>query len=348
MTPGGDMNLPAWASGTGVSPIISSRVRLARNRSGLRFPAAAGVAELNRVLADVQAFSQTLNRWSFERLPEINQIRRGVYIERGLISRETAPHPRSAALAKSADESASLLANVEDHYRLQVIRGGLALDEALRAAQDLDRKLAHRVQYALHPAWGYLTAYPTNVGTGLRVSVLLHLPALGLTQKIAEVLHAVVHVGLAVSGLHGHGADSPSAFFQFSNQVTLGRTEEEITRHLEGVARQTAEREQNAREKVLREKRVLLEDKLGRALGILAGCRFLDLEDALEMISTLCLGADLGLLSATRARQVRELTLRVQPGHLQALAGKTLTPEELKLQRAERVRSWLKLKANKL
>jgi protein arginine kinase len=348
MTPDAGRKLPPWVSGTGVSPIISSRVRLARNRAGLRFPGTAGAAELNRVLADVQGFSQDLNRWSYERLPELSPVQRRVYVERGLISRDAAPHPRSVALAKSPDESASLLANEEDHYRLQVTRPGLSLDAALQAAQDLDRRLGHKVQYALHPALGYLTAYPSNVGTGLRVSVLLHLPALGLTQEIPEVLHAVIHVGLAVSGLHGHGADSPSAFFQFSNQVTLGRTEEEITRHLEGVAQQAAEREQKAREKVLREKRVLLEDKLGRALGILAGCRLLELEDALDLISTLRLGADLGLIGAGRARPLRELAWLVQPGHLQALAGKTLHPEELSRNRAERVRDWLKLKAQKL
>jgi protein arginine kinase len=251
-------------------------------------------------------------------------------------------------LASSADESISLLANEEDHYRLQVIRGGLSLEPALQTAQELDRQLACRVQYALHPAWGYLTAYPTNVGTGLRVSVLLHLPAIGLTREIAEVLNAVAHVGLNVSGLHGNSASAPSAFFQISNQITLGRTEEEIVRHLEGVARQAAEREQKAREKVLRGKRVLLEDKLGRALGILAGCRVLDQEEALELLSTLSLGADLGLLAPDRTRQVRELILLVQPSHLQANTGKQLTPEEQGIRRADLVRSFLKLKKNKL
>lgn len=328
--------------------MVSSRVRLARNRSGLPFPGSAGTTDLNRVIEDVRGFSQSLPRWSFERLTEVDALKRAVWIERGLISRETAAHPRSIGVAKSGDESLSILANDEDHFRLQVIRGGLALDEALKAAQDLDGKLSRRVQYALHPAWGYLTTYPTNVGTGLRVSVLLHLPALALTREIAEVLHAVVHVGLTVGGLHGHSADSPSAFFQLSNQITLGRTEEEIARHLEGVARQAADREEKAREKVLREKRVMLEDKLGRALGILAGCRFLDLEDALELLSTLRLGVYLGLVSAARARQVRELTLLIQPGHLQTKVGKILPLEEQDRARAELVRRGFKLKANKL
>jgi protein arginine kinase len=344
----GAVKLPAWAWGDGAFPVISSRVRLARNRSGMRFPPSADASELNQVLEEVEGFSRSQSRWSFERLPDADLLARSLWIERGLISRETAVPPRSLGLAKSQDESASLLANEEDHYRLQIIHGGLNLTDALQTAQDLDRKLAHRVQYALHPSWGYLTAYPTNVGTGLRVSVLLHLPALGLTREIAEVLHAVVHVGLSVSGLHGHGIDAPSAFFQISNQITLGRTEEEIARHLEGVARQAAEREQKAREKVLREKRVMLEDKLGRALGILAGCRYLDLEDALELLSVLRLGSDLGLLASSRTRPARALTLLVQPAHLQAQAGKTLSLEEQSRQRAELVRSGLKLKSNKL
>jgi len=338
---------PTWLSDRQAlrSPVLSTRIRLARNFADVRFPLQAPGPELERVLARVERWVRehpglSLN---FIRLRDLSEVLRGQLAERGLVHMESAAHPDRVGLALGS-ATASLLVNEEDHLRLQVLLGGLNLNRALDLARRLDERLAQDLPLAVHPQFGFLTACPTNVGTGLRASVMLHLPALALTRGIVQVLQAVLHMGLAVRGIYGEGTELRTVFFQISNQVTLGRDEEEIVAHLEGVTRQIVERETEARVKLLTESRHLLEDKVGRALGTLAGSRLVGLEEGLDLLSSVHLGVDSGLLSGIRAETLNQLLLQIQPAHLQAGAPASLTVEDQSIRRADLIRRRLRVK----
>jgi protein arginine kinase len=342
-------DVPVWLLTESVpTPVVSTRIRLARNLADMRFPAAADESELNRAVEMIRGAIRNQPDWIHTRIQDLNDAQRALWMERGLISAEAVSNPRGLGLACLPDESASILMNEEDHCRIQILKGGFNLAPALEAAMELDQHIGGQVKYAVHPKLGYLTSFPTNVGTGLRVSVLLHLPALTLTREINEVLHAVVHVGLSVRGLYGQGADVHSAYFQIGNQITLGRTETEIIKHLEGVVQQVAGREEKACEKLLREQRVLLEDKVARASGILANCRLLGLEETLDLLSALQLGLDTGLISKPSPLDLKTLLWLIQPAHLQQKETELLTPEQVSARRADLVRRRLKIKAVKL
>lgn len=350
MTRRGSPALPAWLAEKqdNCLPVISTRIRLARNFKDLRFPPAAGAADLEQVLERFAAFARRPGRrLVFRRLQDLSEVERGLLAERGLVQMDTVEHPNQAGLAVGAGDTLSLLLNEEDHLRIQVLLGGLKLNEGLKLARRMDAALTGRFRFATHRRLGYLTACPTNVGTGLRASVMVHLPGLALTGGIVHVLQAVLHMGLAVRGIYGEGTELRSVFFQISNQVTLGRTEDEIIKHLLGVTRQIVEREEEARRKLQQEDRVLLEDKVGRALGILAHCRQLGLEEGLELLSTIRLGAETKLLGRIDRVLLNELLLLMQPAHLQARLGAAQSGQEQNQKRAELIQAKLGLKAKK-
>jgi protein arginine kinase len=348
MSTGWFSQLPKWMNTAAETTVMSSRIRLARNVADLRFPPAADDREMNQVLKQVEAFGRAHPGWTFARIAGWKEIPKAMLVERGFIALESSGNPKGIGLAVTEDEAAAVVVNEEDHCRIQVMRGGLHLTAALEQARDIEQRLCERVIFAQHPTLGYLTTFPTNVGTGLRATTLLHLPALALTRELTEVLNAVVHVGLAVRGLYGQGTDLHSSFFQVGNQITLGRTEDEIVKHLEGVTRQVVERENKAREKLLRDQRVLLEDRVARALGILSSCRLLGMEEGLELVSTLVLGHEAGICSHNDRLRINELLLCMQPAHLQAKDTHILSAEDIALRRADLLRRRLKLKPIKL
>lgn len=346
---GHKLPFPAWLKKTqaGENIIISTRIRLARNVSGLRFPSLADKTEQEKLLRGFRDFlskSALPSTWQFLSLREFDNIFRGVLAERGLISMESARDPGFSGLAYGPGQSQSVLLNEEDHVRLQVIREGLNLERGLKLARELDENLGRFFAYALHPSFGFLTACPTNVGTGLRASVMLHLPALTLTRGIIQVLQAVLHMGLAVRGFYGEGSELKTVFFQVSNQVTLGRTEDEIIQHLAGVTHQIVEREEEARQKLLKDNAALLEDKVGRALGMLERCRLLGFEEALDLMSALRLGVETRIIKPIPKSVLNEMLLMVQPAHLQMAAKKPLAGEQQNAFRATLVKKRLKLK----
>jgi protein arginine kinase len=231
--------------------------------------------------------------------------------------------------------------NEEDHLRMQSIRPGMALRSAYEALATVDEDLENSLDLAFDPTLGYLTTCPTNLGTGMRASAMLHLPALVLGDQIGQVLQAVNKIGLAVRGLYGEGTESLGNLFQISNQSTLGESEESILRRLERVIAQVATHERNARDKLLEDDPEMVADKIGRAYGVLRHAWIIDSKEALNHLSLLRLGGDLGFLPTETVKSCDALLMDIQPAHLQLHSGRKLSPEERDSIRAEIVRSRL-------
>ncbi len=334
-----------WLSGDGPrsSIVLSSRVRLARNLKGVPFGARAGddgrevvVAETKGAAGAVPALRGSVYI-DVAALPEID---RQLLVERHLISRDLAADGGSRGVLVAPDERLSVLVNEEDHLRLQCVASGYQLETAWGAADELDTEIASRLAYAFSDAWGYLTACPTNVGTGMRASVLVHLPALVLTKQIGRVLQGITQVGLAVRGLHGEGTEVMGNFFQVSNQATLGLAEADIVRNLIRVTQQIIDNEDSAAEVLLRDARAEIEDKVFRSYGILSHCRVISTEEVMSLSSAVRLGVHLGILGATPVATLNKILVLTQPAHLEHAL--RLTPESAPdHKRADMIRSLL-------
>jgi protein arginine kinase len=326
------------------SVVLTSRIRLARNLDGEPFPGWAEKSRRRRIFAKlreaVEALPVMKDGFSQE-LKALEAMRKQVLVERHLISRELAARGEACGVVIDRRQNFSFLLNEEDHLRMQAIRTGLSLHEAFKALDELDDKLAERLEFAFDSKFGFLTACPTNLGTGLRASVMLHLPALVLSDLVGKVLQGVARLGLAVRGIYGEGSDSLGHLFQFSNQSTLGESEETIIRRLERVASDIAGYERDARDKLLEEAPTMLMDRVGRAYGVLRHAWMLESKEALQHISMLRLGGDLGLLGEDTVGICDALLLEIQPAHLQFLAGTGLSPERRDAIRAEIIRSRL-------
>ncbi len=336
------------ASGANADVVISTRMRLARNISGYAFTARAREGERLRLLAQVRdalGGVTSLHGAMLARLDESSMLNRQLLHERHLISRELAgldpQHPvRSGAAAFLAD-GVGLLVNEEDHLRLQSMRSGFAAPQAFEAVSRLDRELGAQVPYAFHREFGFLTACPTNVGTGLRASVLIHLPGLVLTKEIGKVLAGLQQMGLTYRGLYGEGSDVVGNFFQLSNQTTLGRTEEELLDLLVRVVRHVIEREEEARRVLVRDAGYIIEDKLWRAYGTLRYARSLTFDEAMNYLSGVRLAVGLKLIAGLSVYTLNTLLIHTQAAHLAHLEGRPLTEPEANLARARFVRQAL-------
>ncbi len=312
----------AWMAGDGPSAgiVLSSRVRLARNLQGVPFGARAKEEEKERVIAETRTASReaaSLRGSVYVDVSSLSEIDRHLLVERYLISRDLAAESGSRGVIVGQDEGLSVLVNEEDHLRLQGIASGYQIEAAWRAVDRLDEELSRRLGYAYSDAWGFLTACPTNVGTGMRASVLVHLPALVLTKEIGRVLHGVSQVGLAVRGLHGEGSEVMGNFFQVSSQATLGLAEPEMVQNLIGVTRHLIENEEKAGEVLLRDARAEIEDKVFRSYGILRHCRVISSEEVMSLSSALRLGAQLDLVGSVKAGTLNRMLILTQPAHMQ-------------------------------
>lgn len=336
------------ASGEHAGIVLSSRIRLARNVAGFAFPARAREGERLRVLhqlRDVAARLPSLRDAAVVRVDECTPQQRLLLHERHLVSRELAGLDRKdeapTAGAVFVAGEAGVMVNEEDHVRLQVFRSGFDVLGALRAAETMDRELGSELPYAWHQEFGFLTACPTNTGTGLRASVLIHLPGLVLTQEIAKVLQGLQHMGLTYRGLYGEGSDVLGNFFQVSNQTTLGRSEEELADQLVRVVRRVIEREEEARRVLLRDAGYIIEDKLWRAYGTLSHARNLPADEAMNLLSGVRLAAGLNLISGLSVYTLNKLLIFSQSAHLAQMEGRALTDGEANLARAKYVRQVL-------
>lgn len=335
-----------WMTGKGKdnAVVITSRIRLARNMTGISFPGWAKKKERVRIMEMILPELTELPEMSdgfAKELSELNSLDKQVMVERHLISREQAARSEGCAAVVNRKQSLSVMVNEEDHLRMQSICSGLQLRKAYKLLDKIDQKLEKKLPYAYDEKLGYITACPTNLGTGMRASAMLHLPALALTEQIGQVLQAVSKIGLAVRGLFGEGTESLGHLFQISNQSTLGESEEVIIERLERVINQVATHERNARLKMLEEDRDTLTDKIGRAYGTLMYANLFDSKEAFSHISLIRLGSDLGYFEEGTMQRCDSLMMEIQPAHLQIFAGKELEPEQRDLIRAEIIRDQL-------
>jgi protein arginine kinase len=324
--------------------VLTSRIRLARNLRSHPFPGWAKrdqrAAALDLMRPAVEALAPMKGAFSHE-LGDLTSVQKQVLVERHLISREHAARGDGSAAVIERRQSFSLMLNEEDHLRMQAIRPGLQLTAAYNALSELDTELESSLEFAFDPTLGYLTTCPTNLGTGLRASAMLHLPGLVLSDQIGQVLQAVNKIGLAVRGLYGEGTESLGNLYQISNQSTLGESEETIIRRLERVISQVSNHEQNAREKLLEDDPEMVADKIGRAYGTLRHAHIIDSKEALNHLSLLRLGGTLGFFSPETVMLCDTLLMDIQPAHLQMHSSRKLTAEERDSIRAEIVRSRL-------
>lgn len=335
-----------WLRGSGPQNeiVISSRIRLARNVSGFPFLARCSRAQranLEQRCREV-VLGATPGRSLYVDLDKAPEIDRQLLVERHLISKPHAQAEGARGVAVSEDETVSIMVNEEDHLRIQVLRSGLQLEEAWEQISKVDDQIESRLDIAFHPRFGYLTACPTNVGTGIRVSVMLHLPALKLTGEIEKVFRAAKDLRLAVRGLYGEGTEATGDFYQISNQTTLGKSEDEIItefKHL--VIPKIIDFEHHARKVLLTERTVALDDKVYRALGLLRSARLLASEEVLFLLSHLRMGINTGRIKGIDIKTVNELFLLTQPAHLQKLTGRKLEGDLRRAQRADYIRQRL-------
>lgn len=334
-----------WLQGTGPESdiVISSRVRLARNLTQYPFTSRANDHEKREIVLRLREQLRALpSTGSFAFLPveELSSLDRQFLVERQLISRELAGGEGPRAVAFASDESVSLMVNEEDHVRLQVMQSGLALNPAWERASSLDDDLDSALDFAFHPQFGFLTACPTNVGTGLRASVMLHLPALTITREIERVLRTMQKLNLAVRGLFGEGTQPSGDFYQVSNQITLGRSEEDILEELQQVVPMVIEYERKARQALLESRRNDLQDSVCRSLGILSSAHTITSEETMFHLSRIRMGVNLGFLDIP-VSVINELFMQTQPAHLQKLYGQELDVDERNLTRASLLRERL-------
>jgi protein arginine kinase len=336
-----------WLRGTGPESdiVISSRIRLARNLAAFPFTNRASAhqkGEIETLLKDRIAKLELEPRLTYLPVTALSPLDRQLLVERQLISRELANAEGPRGVAVSPQENVSIMLNEEDHLRLQVMRSGFALDEAWQEIDRLDDLVEQRISYAFHDDFGYLTACPTNVGTGMRSSVMLHLPALGLAKQIDKVFRALQKINLAVRGLYGEGTRASGDFYQISNQVTLGKSESTILTEIREVIPQIIAYERQARQALVRESRHALQDRVARAFGTLRSATMMTSEETMELLSSVRLGINVGLLEDIAIPTVNELFIHTQPAHLQKLMGAPLDGEERNSARARYLRTRLR------
>jgi len=332
-----------WLRGVGPESdiVISTRIRLARNLAGHPFPPSAKPADRARVerrIRETLADPDLASRVAYMSLVQTPPVDRQVLVERHLVSRELAATEGERGVALSPEERISIMVNEEDHLRLQAIRSGFSLDEAWSEIDRIDDLLDARLPYAFHPRYGYCTACPTNTGTGMRISVMLHLPALVIRKQVDKVLQALGRIHCNVRGLYGEGTQAAGDFYQISNQVTLGKTERQILDELGDYVPQIVKFEREWRETLLSEDRKKLEDRVWRSLGTLHTARVITSEEAMDRLSDLRLGVTTGLVKDVPIGVVNELFLRSQPGHLQKICRKALDAGERDIARADLLR----------
>jgi protein arginine kinase len=325
--------------------VMSSRVRLARNVRDAAFPGWAKKPERVKILEMIRPAVESLPEMKgafSEAMDNLGALDKQILVERHLISREHAAKSSGSGLVLNREESFCVMINEEDHLRMQALRPGLQLRQAWGAIDHLDSELEKKLDYAFDNELGYLTACPTNLGTGIRVSAMLHLPGLVLGEQINPIIQSVNKLGLAVRGLYGEGTEALGNVFQVSNQMTLGETETSIVERLEKVLAQIIEHEENARQTLLEKKPKVVFNHIGRAYGILANAHSISSKETMNLLSLMRLGVDMGLFPGAERSLVDEMFILTQPAHLQKQFSDKLSAEERDLLRADMVRERLK------
>src|SRR5438132_5984123 len=337
-----------WLRGEGPhhQVVVSSRVRLARNLRNRAFPGWAKKAErtviLELIKPRVEELAEMQEPFS-ELLQDLSALEKQVLVERHLISREHAAKSVGSAVIMNRRQTLSIMINEEDHLRMQSIRSGLQLKSAFKLVDKVDSTLEAKLDFAYDSKLGYLTACPTNVGTGMRASAMLHLPGLVLSELINQVVQAVSKIGLAVRGLYGEGTEAMGNLFQISNQTTLGEKEDEIIGRLTKVIETIIDKEHDARQVLIQKKSNTLWDQIGRAYGVLTYAHAMSSKEALNLLSIIKLGIDLGAFPEEKRLPIDELFIDTQPAHLQKTSQQKLNAEERDHLRAQIIRARLKV-----
>lgn len=325
--------------------VMSTRIRLARNLADVKFPISFSEQEAKYVDEKVMQTLLTLNNkdfhFSYFTIKEMPLLQRQILIEKHLISPYLAKKEKVASVFLEREEAISVMVNEEDHIRIQCLAPGMQIEQAYEAAMKIDRYLGEQVTYAYHEQFGYLTSCPTNVGTGLRASVMMHLPALTMSKQMNILIQMMTRLGMVVRGIYGEGSENLGNVYQISNQVTLGKSETDILEELRNIVEQVIQKERLARKQLLERAPVVLEDRLSRALGSLKFARILTSEEAATCLSNVRLGVDLGLIEGISQNRLNECMLFIQPGFIQQYAGTALQPAERDMYRAKLVQQQL-------
>jgi protein arginine kinase len=340
----------SWMSEEGPESdiVLSSRIRLARNIDQFQYSFLNSSEEALKVIETVKSrikkgsFANTGNM-DLLMMDELQPIQKRILVEKHLISPHLAENANHGACLLSENEEISIMINEEDHIRIQCLYPGLQLLEALNTAFQIDDWLEEEINYAFDEKVGYLTSCPTNVGTGLRASVMLHLPGLVMTQQLNRIIPAINQLGLVVRGIYGEGSEALGNIFQISNQITLGKSEQDIVEDLKSVVGQIVSQERSVRDTLVKTSNIQLEDRVYRSFGVLTNSRIIETKEAAKCLSDVRLGIDIGYINDIPRNILNELMILTQPGFLQQYAGGPLRPNERDIRRASLIRERLKM-----
>jgi len=336
----------AWLTLEGPSGdiVLSSRIRIARNLDRLPFTSVASPKEQKEVMRLVcQSIEKapSLKNKVFIDVSKISDIEKNVLLERHLVSRDLIEERGEKAVVINPEQTISLMINEEDHIRLQGMKSGFQISDLWKLVSKIDDEIEQNVNYAFSMKCGYLTACPTNTGTGMRASVMMHLPSLVLTKQINKVIEAVVKLGLTVRGLYGEGTEASGDFFQISNQITLGHSELDIIDNIERIVKQVIEHEQAARKILVQETRIQIDDRIWRAYGLLKHARIMASEETINLLSSVRLGVGLGILKDIDPKTLSTLLIITKPAHIQMSKGREMNSYERDVERATLIRKMI-------
>ncbi|TYQ16635.1 UNVERIFIED_CONTAM: protein arginine kinase [Acetivibrio alkalicellulosi] len=325
--------------------VISSRIRLARNFKDVPFPFKMKREDGKKILMGAKKAilkeGKENSDFEFIDLQQLNPIKKQILVEKHLISPNLAESQFESGLIVSSDEKVSVMINEEDHLRIQCIFPGMQLNSALEICSNIDGVFEESIDFAFDENYGYLTCCPTNIGTGMRASAMLHLPALTMTGYIKNILEACGKLGITVRGLYGENTEALGNMFQISNQVTLGQTEEEILTNINNIAKQVIDQERILRNELHKQNPFRFEDRIYRSLGLLSNSRIMSSEESFRLLSDVRLGVDMGIISNIDIKNLNEILISIQPASLQETFGRPLEPDERDIKRAELIRNRL-------
>ncbi len=324
--------------------VVSTRIRVARNIENYKFPQYINLEESKELTDEILNGMKKISgddNYRFIRINDLTPRERFVYIEEHLISPNLVQKIDKSSFLLRNDEKVTIMINEEDHIRIQVLMPGLNFGEGWQLCTQIDDLLEENLDYAFNERLGYLTSCPTNVGTGLRASVMVHLPCLAITGHINAIIEALSKIGLTVRGIYGEGSETLGHLFQISNQTTLGEKEESIIKKLNNVIFQVVARERNIRKNLMEKKEVEMEDKIFRSFGLLKYSRLMSSKEAMGHLSNVKLGCEMGIINDVASKEILKLMVEIQPASIQANLNKEMTKEERDINRAQLIRNFL-------
>lgn len=321
--------------------ILSSRIRLARNLSGDNFPHKLSKSDardiINKVEESLIGYKDNFTKIVLE---DRGSIENNILLERHLISKDLIKFSDKSACFINEDQTISVMVNEEDHLRMQFFNLGYNLTDTFNEAMELDDFIESKLDYAFDEKLGYLTTCPTNLGTGMRASVMIHLPALSMTDQISKVYKALTQVGMTIRGLYGEGSKTEGNIYQISNQITLGVSEQDILNNLYAIVKELIDREGNVRKSLFKDFEIEMKDKIFRSIGILSNCYSITSKEALEYLSYIRFGIEEGIIKNNIP--INSILIECQPASLQKGANTKLTTKERDVKRAQFLRESMK------